>query len=149
MAPSIALVAQARSEWLEHSTRRLRTLVICSDQASPVDDEDIQPNEITGRVTTNPQEIAAHLNKKICPGEARVTFCTYQSLNKLITAQHEHGAPKFELAIMDEAHRTTGVFRRRTAAGEKFTYGQLMRIHDATKIQAAQAFVYDRHAAHL
>ena len=136
IAPSIALVAQARSEWLEHSTRRLRTLVICSDQTAG-DSEDIQPNEIAGRVSTDPQEIAAHLSKKIRPGEARVTFCTYQSLDKLIAAQHEHGAPTFELAIVDEAHRTAGILTKdSTDAG--FTYGQFLRIHDATQILAAR-----------
>ncbi len=136
IAPSIALVAQARREWLEHSARRLRTLVICSDNTAG-DSEDIQPNEIAGRVSTDPQEIAAHLSKKIRPGEARVTFCTYQSLDKLIAAQHEHGAPTFDLAIVDEAHRTAGVLEKQPS-DEKFTYGQFLRIHDATQILAAR-----------
>ncbi|MDD9857086.1 MAG: DEAD/DEAH box helicase family protein, partial [Gammaproteobacteria bacterium] len=128
IAPSIALVAQARKEYLDHSARKLRTLIICSDQTAG-HDEDIQPNEITGRVTTSPEEIAAALTELIADGAAQATFCTYQSLDKLLEAQIKHGAPKFNLAIIDEAHRTTGLLKE----GDE---GQFLLIHDATKIQA-------------
>ncbi len=128
IAPSIALVAQARKEWLEHTTRPLRTLIICSDQTAG-HDEDIQPNEITGRVTTAPEEIAGALGGTIKDGAAQATFCTYQSLDKLLEAQTKHGAPKFDLAIVDEAHRTTGLLTE----GDE---GQFLLIHDAGKIEA-------------
>ena len=127
IAPSIALVAQARKEWLDHTTRLLRTLIICSDNTAG-HDEDIQPNEITGRVTTVPTEIAKALTEKIDAGEAQATFCTYQSLDKLLEAQTKHGAPKFDLAIIDEAHRTTGLLKEDDV-------GQFLLIHDAKKIQ--------------
>lgn len=42
-------------------------------------------------------------------GSTRVVFCTYQSLRHVTAAQTGHGAPPFDLALMDEAHRTTGV----------------------------------------
>jgi len=129
IAPSIALVAQARKEYLDHTTRKLRTLIICSDQTAG-HDEDIQPNEITGRVTTSPKEIAATLREKLDGDAARATFCTYQSLDKLLKAQTEYGAPKFDLAIIDEAHRTTGLLR------EDGIDGKFLLIHDAGKIQA-------------
>lgn len=129
IAPSISLVAQARNEWLNHTTRRLRTLVICSDQ-SAAHDEDIQPNEIAGQVTTSPPKAAKALKQEIPAGAARATFCTYQSLDKLHAAQAEHGAPKFDLAVIDEAHRTTGVFNKGDA-------GQFQLIHDAKKIKVA------------
>ena len=128
IAPSIALVAQARKEWLDHTTRPLRTLIICSDNTTRYN-EDIQPNEITGRVTTKPAEIAEAMTKKIDDGHAQAVFCTYQSLNKLHEAQAKHNAPKFDLAIIDEAHRTTGLLKEDDA--DKY-----MLIHDAIKIKA-------------
>ena len=128
IAPSIALVAQARNEWLNHSTRRLRTLIICSDKTAG-HDEDIKPNEIAGQVTTEPQEIASVLTKTIAKDAARATFCTYQSLDKLLKAQTKYGAPKFDLAIVDEAHRTTGLL-------DDSKPGQFQIIHDPKKIQA-------------
>ena len=132
IAPSIALVAQARKEWLDHTTRPLRTLIICSDQTAG-HDEDIQPNEITGRVTTKPEEIADALTATLNDGAAQATFCTYQSLDKLLKAQTDPDlpkrAPKFDLAIIDEAHRTTGLLKE----GDE---GQFLLIHDARKIQA-------------
>ncbi len=131
IAPSIALVAQARNEWLEHSTRKLRTLVICSDAGAGRDD-DIRPNEIAGHVTTDPSEIAAMLTEDsrtpISESAARATFCTYQSLEKLQQAQAEHGAPKFDLVIIDEAHRTTGLLDEKQPG--------FLLIHDKEKIQA-------------
>lgn len=128
IAPSIALVAQARNEWLDHSTRQMVALVICSDSGAG-DSEDIKPNEITGKVTTDPKQIAETLKKKIPEAAARVTFCTYQSLDKLLIAQAEHGAPDFDLAIVDEAHRTTGLL-------DESKSGQFQIILDKEKIQA-------------
>ncbi len=134
IAPSIALVAQARREWREQSLRRLRTLVICSDETAG-DNEEIQPNEIAGRVTTEPKKIAAYLNSPIRADEAQVTFCTYQSLPKLIEAQHKHQAPKFDLAIVDEAHRTAGLLKKKDDESD-FTYEGFKTIHDAAQLRA-------------
>ena len=58
-----------------------------------------------------------------------VIFSTYQSLPVIQEAQ-ELGMPEFELAVCDEAHRTTGV----TRAGEEASHFVL--IHDATAIRA-------------
>ncbi len=107
LAPSIALVSQARREWLRNAETRLDSLVVCSDRGAGGrgEDEDIHISELECRVTTDPGEIAAALKA----GSARVIFCTYQSLDKVSEAQLRHGAPEFDLAVSDEAHRTTGV----------------------------------------
>ncbi len=107
IAPSIALVAQTRREWLSHTRRPLACTVICSDQTAGRT-EDISTTEISCETTTDPSKIAATLNTTIPANTARAVFCTYQSLEKLRAAQHNHGAPDFDLAIIDEAHRTTG-----------------------------------------
>ena len=109
-APSIALVSQARREWLRHTARGFEAVVVCSDAGTRGRGEsgelaDIGVNELECPVYDQPEEITDKLNRaeRTC-----VVFCTYQSLDKVAAAQKEHGAKGFDLAIADEAHRTTG-----------------------------------------
>ena len=106
-APTIALVSQARREWLRQTTRRLACIVVCSDQTAGGrnENEDIRISELECPVSTDPGEIASSLAGD---GATRVVFCTYHSLRRVTEAQASHGAPAFDLAIADEAHRTTG-----------------------------------------
>ena len=108
LAPSIALISQARREWLRYKTRPLRGLVVCSDRTSGGrgESEDIRLSELECPVTTNPEEIASALSGMDGTG---IVFCTYQSLENVSKAQLNHGAPNFDLIIADEAHRTTGI----------------------------------------
>ena len=108
LAPSIALVSQARREWLRYKTRPLRGLVVCSDRTTGGrgESEDIRVSELECTVTTDPDEIASTLNSM---DDTCVVFCTYQSLEKIYKAQLNHNAPDFDMIIADEAHRTTGV----------------------------------------
>ena len=106
-APTIALVSQARREWLRQTTRKLNCMVVCSDQTAGGrnENEDIRVSELECPVSTDPAEIARSLD-----GDSitRVVFCTYHSLGRVTEAQAGYGAPAFDLAIADEAHRTTG-----------------------------------------
>ena len=106
-APTIALVSQARREWLRQTTCKLECIVVCSDATAGGrnENEDIRISELECPVSTDPAEIARSL---VDDGPTRVVFCTYHSLGRVTEAQAYHGAPKFELAIADEAHRTTG-----------------------------------------
>ena len=132
IAPSIALVAQARREWLQHTCRPLACTVICSDQTTGRNaSEDIGTTEISCEVTTDPEKIAAALKTPLPQGVARAVFCTYQSLKKLRDAQHKHGAPGFHLALIDEAHRTTGYLDEDRA-------GLFQLIHKADEISAVK-----------
>ena len=106
-APTIALVSQSRREWLRHSTRKLVCIVVCSDPTAGGrnETEDIRTSELECPVSTDPAEIARLLDGD---SPTRVVFCTYHSLGRVTDAQAHHGAPAFDLAIADEAHRTTG-----------------------------------------
>ena len=79
-------------------------------------------------MTSGPKEIAGVL--AVDSGRTRVVFCTYQSLHKVIEAQSGHGAPSFHLALMDEAHRTTGV----TASGKAMESG-FRSVHDDERLR--------------
>lgn len=137
LAPSIALVSQARREWLMYSNRQLRTLVVCSDSTAGRDSgEDIGISELACRVTTDPQKIARELDNADNEGVTCVIFSTYQSLQRVSEAQLSHLAPDFDLAVIDEAHRTTGVDHRSSAAesaGKKQSYFQLIHDKDALR----------------
>ena len=110
LAPSIALVSQARREWLRQTTRPLTCIVVCSDPyaGGRNEAEDISLSELACPVTSKPEEIAAKLRYA---RHTKAVFCTYQSLMQVSAAQKEHGAPAFALTIADEAHRTTGALK--------------------------------------
>ena len=80
---------------------------MCSDQTAGGrnENEDIRVSELECPVSTDPAEIARSLDGD---GITRVVFCTYHSLVRVTEAQAGYGAPAFDLAIVDEAHRTTG-----------------------------------------
>ena len=107
-APTISLVSQARREWLTHTVRPLSALVVCSDRTAGGKGErhEAGPDDLVCPVLSDPAEVASHLS-----GDAGVktVFCTYHSLDVVLKAQADHAAPPFDLAIADEAHRTTGV----------------------------------------
>ncbi len=131
LAPSIALVSQARREWLRHTVRPLHSIVVCSDRTAGGrgENEDIGLSELECRVTTEPEAIAALLN-----GDAagtRAVFCTYQSLPQVTAAQFGHGAPPFDLTIADEAHRTTGVDRAASGIEGK---GAFQAVHSEERL---------------
>ena len=133
-APTIALVSQARREWLRQTTRKLDCLVVCSDPTAGGrnENEDIRISELECPVTTDPAEIAWSLDGE---GATRVVFCTYQSLGRITEAQASHGAPAFDLAIADEADRTTGalVDGRRARSARKVDFQEF---HDSTRLNA-------------
>ena len=112
LAPSIALVSQARREWLRQTTRPLSCTVVCSDPyaGGKNEAEDISLSELECPVTSKPDEIAAKLRYA---KDTKVVFSTYQSLMQVSEAQARHGAPTFALTIADEAHRTTGALKVR------------------------------------
>ncbi len=108
-APSISLVSQARREWLTYTERPMASLVVCSDETaggSRARFTTAGTDSVVCRVSTEPRDIANHLRAE---GGIRVIFSTYHSLSQVAEAQGLAGVPPFDLAIADEAHRTTGV----------------------------------------
>ena len=107
-APTISLVSQARREWLTHTIRPISALVVCSDRTAGGKGEarEVGPDDLVCPVLTDASEVSAHLAAR---DGAKVVFCTYQSLDVVVRAQRDHSAPGFDLAVADEAHRTTGI----------------------------------------
>ncbi len=133
-APTIALVSQARREWLRQTTHKLDCIVVCSDSTAGGrnETEDIRISELECPVTTDPIEIADALTGE---GNTRAVFCTYHSLGRVTDAQANHGAPTFDLAIADEAHRTTGAFLRESGASRTRKV-DFQEFHDDNRLHA-------------
>ena len=132
-APTIALVSQARREWLTHRARAMSALVVCSDATAGGKGErhEIGADALVCDVHSDPAEIARRLRER--SGGVKAIFCTYHSLRRVCEAQALHDAPNFDLAIADEAHRTTGVVRDDIAGKVDF-----QAFHDSAQLRAAK-----------
>ena len=110
-APTISLVSQTRSEWLTHTSRPMSALVVCSDNTAGGRGarHEAGPDDLVCPVVSYPDEIAFFLRRKI---GVKVVFCTYHSLGRVVEALDRGSDLEFNLAIADEAHRTTGVDRK-------------------------------------
>ena len=130
-APTIALVSQARREWLTHRAREMSALVVCSDATAGGKGErhEIGTDALVCDVISDPAEIARRLRER--SGGVKAVFCTYHSLRRVCEAQALHDAPRFDLAIADEAHRTTGVVRDDVVGKVDF-----QAFHDSARLRA-------------
>ena len=136
LVPSLSLLSQALREWSRESEIPQRNFVVCSDEKVGRDNEDILVHDLALPATTNPGELARRLKAKFEPGTERlnIVFSTYHSIDVVSKAQKEHGAPVFDLAVCDEAHRTTGVDRHDDKGGGVESY--YTAIHNAEHIRA-------------
>jgi superfamily II DNA or RNA helicase len=110
--PSLALIRQSLADWtrefLAHGVKP-DWLCVCGDESVG----NLERDEFVGEVYelglpthTDPNEIAALL--RAYSQGPRIVFTTYQSSPKLASAARKVGI-KFDLAILDEAHKTVGV----------------------------------------
>lgn len=109
-APSLQLIRQTLGEWSLEAKHDFRYLCVCSDDTvdAELDGEIIRPDRIDIPVSTDPQYISGYLNTHGI-SERLYVFCTYQSAGVLGDALKASNLNGFDIAIFDEAHRTTGV----------------------------------------
>ena len=154
LCPSIALVAQIRREYLQNAQTNLRALAVCSDEtagydprkessrntaADPtLDNSNVSASEVKGKVTTNPLEIAQWIRDGQGADGVNVIFGTYQSGHRIAEALSET-AVTAKVLIADEAHRTAGLRRKRTAKNGTLTEEE-RRIRDFTLCHDNDAF---------
>ncbi len=128
LVPSIGLFSQAMREWATQKEIPHRYIGICSDRKAGRQSEDVSFAELEIPVTTDAEAISVALRES-CPDALTVVFCTYQSLPIVEAAQRE-GAPAMDIALCDEAHRTTGIEREERSA--------FALIHDGRRIRAGK-----------
>ena len=116
--PSLALVRQSLADWtrefLAHNVVP-DWLCVCSDESVG----NLERDEFVGEVYdlglpthTDVNEIAALLRAR--SNGPKIVFTTYQSSDRLAAAARKAGI-KFDLAILDEAHKTVGVHSKKFA----------------------------------
>ncbi len=129
-APSISLVAQALREWTKDSEIPIRAFAVCSDPkvGRGSDSDGAHIYDLPIPATTDPTKLAkaASIDE---PDKLTVVFSTYQSMQVIRDAQ-KAGMPQFDLAVCDEAHRTTG-YSLKDEERSNF-----LMIHDAESIRA-------------
>lgn len=114
VVPSLALIKQSLEDWTREfianrEEPRPQWLVICSDESTSKLDKDefvSDAHSLGIPTTTDVGAISSFLSETI-PGR-KVIFTTYQSSEKLAQASRDLGF-SFDLAILDEAHKTVGV----------------------------------------
>jgi superfamily II DNA or RNA helicase len=110
--PSLALIRQGLADWTREFLARGQVpdwICVCSDETVG----NLERDEFVGEVYelglpthTEPKEIAALLRAH--SKGPRIVFTTYQSSDKLPAAARQ-ARIKFDLAILDEAHKTVGM----------------------------------------
>ncbi len=108
LVPSLALLSQTLREWaFNTSIAPFRYLCLCSDTTVDLgNDSPIEHlYEMNIPVTTDAETVSEFLKKN--PSSPSILFTTYQSSKVLSTATIKTGTT-FDIAIFDEAHRTTG-----------------------------------------
>ena len=129
LCPSIALVSQIRSEYLQNAEVPMDVLAVCSDATAgydpkkegkrnatldpTVDNSNVSASEVKGRVTTDAEEIADWILQATNPNGIKVLIGTYQSSEKVSQALLKTGHVA-RVVIADEAHRTAGLRRKKS-----------------------------------
>ncbi|MDE0696776.1 MAG: DEAD/DEAH box helicase family protein, partial [Boseongicola sp.] len=112
MVPSLALMSQTVREWSNDASLDLAAFSACSDvkvgRRVNADSLGINRHDLAFPATTDPARLAEAVHAA-SDDRMTVVFSTYHSIDVLSRAQKDHGLPEFDLAICDEAHRTTGV----------------------------------------
>ena len=138
MVPSLALLSQTLTEWSQQSSIPMHCFAVCSDShvgKRRRNQDDIivtLAHDLSYPATTTPELLAAEMAARHEPGRMSVVFSTYQSIDVLHRAQHEHDLPAFDLIVCDEAHRTTG------AVFDGIDESHFVRIHNAEYIRGTK-----------
>lgn len=103
--PSLALLRQTKNEWAANREKYVPYICVCSEKDidKKGDNPQVHLYEMSGVVSTDPDEIRFSLNKH----KQLIVFSTYQSLGAVAKAV-EGTEIVFDLAFCDEAHKTAG-----------------------------------------
>lgn len=110
LVPSLTLLQQTLGEWSKHTSwgKKFSYLCVCSDPTVARQDEadsfSTPSTDLDFRVDTDPAEVRRFLSSG--RDEVKVVFCTYQSSR--VVSEAVQGLEPFDVAIFDEAHKTTG-----------------------------------------
>jgi superfamily II DNA or RNA helicase len=110
LVPSLTLLQQTLDEWSRQNSwgRDFTYLCVCSDPTVVARDANdpihVDATDLDFRVDTNPGEVRRFIETDT--RGVKVVFSTYQS--SPVVSQGVQGLAPFDVAIFDEAHKTTG-----------------------------------------
>ncbi len=143
LVPSISLMGQMMREWSRHRSIEHQYVGICSDVSTGKDPDGNKEGYVRGvfselymPVTTKLEKISDALAQPVPKEKMRVVFSTYQSTIKLVEALKTGSLRhfSFDLAICDEAHRTTGI--EASPQIQKKTTKRFQLIHENENVSA-------------
>ncbi|MEJ8655008.1 DEAD/DEAH box helicase family protein [Streptomyces sp. MS1.AVA.4] len=108
LVPTLDLLSQTARSW-HAAGRKGRAVAVCS--ARQAIDHTPAGNL---PMTTDPAELTTLTPAD--PGGPVTVYATYASLPTLLAAHHSHRLPAWDLAVVDEAHRTAGRLGKAWAA---------------------------------
>ena len=140
LVPSLSLMSQTVQEWTDNAKIPLRCFAVCSDsqvgKRRPRQDDkiDMDAMDLALPATTDAGKLAVNVRRR-APDAMTVVFATYQSTLVIEEAQaiKGKGLQRFDLAICDEAHRTTG---GHIPGEEDPSY--FLSVHDNKRIRATR-----------
>jgi superfamily II DNA or RNA helicase len=110
LLPSLTLIQQTLDEWSRHNHwgEDFTYLCVCSDPTVAIKDEydviRLDATDLEFRVDTNPAEVRRFVARD--SSAVKVVFSTYHS--SPIIGAGVRDLPPFDVAVFDEAHKTTG-----------------------------------------
>ena len=108
LVPSLTLLQQTLEEWSVHNSSGtdFSYLCVCSDPSVNLknDEIEINPSDVPFRIDTDPETVERYL--ALDNGKLKIVFSTYQSSQ--VVSQATKGKFEFDIAVFDEAHKTTG-----------------------------------------
>ena len=110
LVPSLTLLQQTLDEWSRHNSwgKEFTYICVCSDPTVSSKDEydpvDLSKMDLEFRVDTDPNEVRRFIDRDT--SNIRVIFSTYHS--SPVVSKGVRGLTPFDVAIFDEAHKTTG-----------------------------------------
>lgn len=120
LVPSLTLMKQTLKEWSVHNSwgKDFSYLCVCSDPTVNLKNEDqieIDPSDVPFRIDTDPEIVRRYLAQD--NGKTKIVFSTYQSSQ--VVSQATKGEFEFDIAIFDEAHKTTGLGKNKSTVALK------------------------------
>jgi superfamily II DNA or RNA helicase len=105
LVPSLALLRQIKNEWMINSEKFIPYICVCSEKDINKENDNlvVHTYEISGKVSTNSDEVRQFLINN----QEAILYATYQSLS-VISDALQNTDFEFDLAICDEAHKTSG-----------------------------------------
>lgn len=155
LVPSIGLLAQSQEVWLKEAplvadptragekTRCIRVECICSRNDASQEEDAPREDPPLG-ATTDPEELVKRIRRlrTNLPNFTIVLFATYQSIDVVIEAQRRltqaGERSQFDLAICDEAHRTTGAVLSGINDKGRELLSDFVKVHDNDRINISR-----------